>query len=58
MDVGFLAWLVGVDPAEVQAYAEVGDWPSHWVPRAQATLRRLGVECQVEARELWEKGVR
>ncbi|WP_282203910.1 hypothetical protein [Kitasatospora fiedleri] len=53
----FLAWLCGTTRDEVDAYAEIGDWPSHWVPRAQATLRRLGVSCQVEARAVWERGV-
>ncbi|MFB7671321.1 hypothetical protein ACFC26_07870 [Kitasatospora purpeofusca] len=57
-DADFLAWLVGVDVAEVGSYAEVGDWPSHWIPRAQATLRRLGVTCQADARAAWERGVR
>lgn len=54
----FVAWLVGTDVGEVQAYAEVGDWPSTWVARAQATLRRLDVSCQDEARAMWERGVR
>ncbi|MFD8315912.1 hypothetical protein [Kitasatospora purpeofusca] len=57
-DAAFLAWLVGVDVDEVRAYAEVGDWPSYWVPRAQATLHRLGVTCQADARAAWERGVR
>ncbi|MFD8595393.1 hypothetical protein ACFV1L_10365 [Kitasatospora sp. NPDC059646] len=57
-NAAFLAWLVGTDMDEVRAYAEIGDWPSHWVPRAQATLRRLGVSCQAEARAAWERGVR
>jgi hypothetical protein len=54
----FLAWLCGTTRDEVDAYAEVGDWPSHWVPRAQATLRRLGLTCQAQARAAWERGVR
>ncbi|GAB7187132.1 hypothetical protein ATKI12_6963 [Kitasatospora sp. Ki12] len=57
-DAAFVAWLVGVDTDEVRACAEIGDWPSTWVPRAQATLRRLGVSCHDEARVMWESGVR
>lgn len=49
MNARFIAWLVGVEPAAVQAYGDVSDWPTHWVVKAQHKLRSLGVSSQSDA---------
>ena len=49
----FLAWLIGVNASDIEAYGDIADWPTHWVARAHHRMSALGVSSQSEALALF-----